>query len=115
MARPTLRDAQRTRWRRPAEVLTGEPFDDDTEPHARARASFTSGHPEALGWTAVPSFQLSARAARPYPHLCERGMRRGQRMGEPYWGSWGVVLSGRIGGLGCYGNRSERVGRSPVG
>src|SRR5262249_54480908 len=34
---------------------------------------------------------------------------------QPYWGSWGVVLSGRIGGLGCYGNRSERVGRSPVG
>ena len=34
---------------------------------------------------------------------------------EPYWGSWGVVLSGRIGGLGGYGNRSERVGRSPVG
>src|SRR5215813_4076926 len=31
---------------------------------------------------------------------------------EPYWGSWGVVLSGRIGGLGCYGNRSERVDRS---
>jgi hypothetical protein len=30
-------------------------------------------------------------------------------------GQLGVVLSGRIGGLGCYGNRSERVGRSPVG
>jgi DNA invertase Pin-like site-specific DNA recombinase len=30
-------------------------------------------------------------------------------------GQLGVVLSGRIGGLGGYGNRSERVGRSPVG
>src|SRR6516162_6348132 len=26
-----------------------------------------------------------------------------------------AVLSGRIGGLGCDGNRSERVGRSPFG
>jgi hypothetical protein len=30
-------------------------------------------------------------------------------------GQLGVVLSGRIGGLGCDGNRSERVGRSPFG
>jgi hypothetical protein len=32
-----------------------------------------------------------------------------------YLGQLGVVLSGRIGGLGCYGNRSERAGGSPFG
>jgi hypothetical protein len=34
---------------------------------------------------------------------------------EPKSGTKRVALSGRIGGLGRYGNRSERVDRSPCG
>ena len=34
---------------------------------------------------------------------------------EPRSGSWGVALSGRIGGLGRDGNGSERMDRSPCG
>ena len=46
---------------------TEEPFEHETEPNTRARASSTSGHPEALGLTGVPSFQLSARAREIVP------------------------------------------------
>jgi len=57
---------------------------------------------------------LTRDKTRP-PRLAPLPAETVDRMIEPYWGSWGVVLSGRIGGLGGYGNRSERVGRSPVG
>jgi len=40
---------------------------------------------------------------------------RGRARESTLMGQLGVVLSGRISGLGCDGNRSERVGRSPFG
>ena len=36
-------------------------------------------------------------------------------LNEPKSGGWGVALTGRIGALGRYGNRCERVDRSPCG